>query len=108
MIGVFLFISNSCALPLQRLRSTLLSFLQRLPHNETLKPHEGTLMSTALNLLKVENEENALHCIKIIIDGFRSHKVRFGEGFFSCMVDEISDGQFKNKIAKQIFFCNWF
>jgi transformation/transcription domain-associated protein len=33
-------------------------------------------MSTALKLLKVENEENALHCIKIIIDGFRSHKVR--------------------------------
>ncbi len=32
-------------------------------------------MSTALKLLKVENEENALHCIKIIIDGFRSHKV---------------------------------
>lgn len=31
-------------------------------------------MSTALHLLKVENEENALLCIKIIIDGFRSHK----------------------------------
>jgi len=32
-------------------------------------------MSTALSLLKVENEDNALLCIKIIIDGFRSHKV---------------------------------
>jgi hypothetical protein len=34
-------------------------------------------MSTALSLLKVENEDNALLCIKIIIDGFRSHKVSF-------------------------------
>ncbi len=60
---------------LQRLRGTLLTFLQRLPHNETLKPHTQKLMETALELLKRENEENALHCIKIIIDGFRSHKV---------------------------------
>ncbi len=59
---------------LQKFRSTLLAFLQRLPHNETLKTHEPTLMTTALSLLKVENEENALLCIKIIIDGFRSHK----------------------------------
>lgn len=58
----------------QRFRSALLAFLQRLPHNDTLKSHENALMSTALALLKVENEENALLCIKIIIDGFRSHK----------------------------------
>lgn len=60
--------------PDQRFRSSLLAFLQRLPHNDTLKAHEATLMSTALALLKIENEENALLCIKIIIDGFRSHK----------------------------------
>lgn len=60
--------------PEQRFRNTLLAFLQRLPRTEPLKPHESTLMSTALSLLKVENEENALLCIKIIIDGFRSHK----------------------------------
>lgn len=59
---------------LQRFRNTLLAFLQRLPHNDPLKPHESSLMSTALALLKIENEENALLCIKIIIDGFRSHK----------------------------------
>ncbi|KAJ9105954.1 hypothetical protein QFC19_003288 [Naganishia cerealis] len=58
----------------QKFRSTCLAILQRLPRNDALKPHEGALMSTALHLLKVENEENALLCIKIIIDGFRSHK----------------------------------
>lgn len=43
-------------------------------------------MSTALSLLKVENEDNALLCIKIIIDGFRSHKVsRFDRKSFVPM-----------------------
>ena len=28
-----------------------------------------------IKLMKVENEENALLCIKILIDGFRNHKV---------------------------------
>ena len=28
-----------------------------------------------VKLIKAENEENALICIKIMIDGFRAHKV---------------------------------
>lgn len=33
-------------------------------------------MELMIKLLKVENEENALLCIKVMIDGFRNHKVR--------------------------------
>ena len=32
-------------------------------------------MELMIKLMKVENEENALLCIKILIDGFRNHKV---------------------------------
>lgn len=32
-------------------------------------------MELMVKLMKVENEENALICIKIMIDGFRAHKV---------------------------------
>jgi transformation/transcription domain-associated protein len=32
-------------------------------------------MGLMVKLIKAENEENALICIKIMIDGFRAHKV---------------------------------
>ena len=59
----------------QRYRHTLFSFLQRLPHTEPFRHHEATVMETMVRLLRVENEENAMLCIKVIIDGFRSHRV---------------------------------
>lgn len=63
----------------QRYRQTLLTFLQRLPHNEPFRQHEVPVMDLMVKLLRVENEENALLCLKVMIDGFRSHKVSRGE-----------------------------
>lgn len=65
----------------QRVRNTLLSYLQRLPHSEPFRQHENAVMELMIKLMKVENEENALLCIKIMIDGFRNHKVRLGRMF---------------------------
>jgi transformation/transcription domain-associated protein len=59
----------------QRFRHTLLSYIQRLPHSEPFRQHESAVMELMIKLIRVENEENALLCIKIIIDGFRNHKV---------------------------------
>lgn len=67
----------------QRFRHALYALVQRLPHSEPFRPHENTVMELMLKLLKVENEENALLCIKIIIDGFRAHKVSLFS--LSCM-----------------------
>jgi transformation/transcription domain-associated protein len=53
----------------------LLNFLQRLPRNELFRPYEAQVMELMIKLLKIENEENALVCIKVLIDGFRAHKV---------------------------------
>lgn len=66
---------------LQRYRHTLLSFLHRLPHTEPFKAYEGTVMDLMIKLMKSENEENALICIKIMIDGFRAHRVRLAHGY---------------------------
>ncbi|KAL7422906.1 transcription-associated protein 1 [Cryptotrichosporon argae] len=57
-----------------KLRANLLTFLHRLPHSEPYKHHESAIMALMINLLKVENEENAITCIKILVDGFRTHK----------------------------------
>ncbi|WWC98567.1 hypothetical protein V866_005459 [Kwoniella sp. B9012] len=58
----------------QRYRHTLLAFLQRLPHHEPIRHHISSIMDLCIKLLKLENEENALLCIKIMIDGLRSNK----------------------------------
>ncbi|WVN89695.1 uncharacterized protein L203_104925 [Cryptococcus depauperatus CBS 7841] len=58
----------------QRFRHTLLAFLQRLPHTEPFRHHMSSVMELCVKLLKLENEENALLCIKIMIDGLRSNK----------------------------------
>ncbi|ODN82926.1 hypothetical protein L202_01173 [Cryptococcus amylolentus CBS 6039] len=58
----------------QRFRHTLLAFLQRLPHTEPFRHHMSSVMELCVKLLKIENEENALLCIKIMIDGLRSNK----------------------------------
>ncbi|WWC92285.1 uncharacterized protein L201_007239 [Kwoniella dendrophila CBS 6074] len=58
----------------QRYRHTLLAFLQRLPHTEPFRHHMSSVMDLCVKLLKLENEENALLCIKIMIDGLRSNK----------------------------------
>lgn len=60
---------------LQRLRNSLLSFIQRLPKTEPFKIHEVSVMELSVKLLRAENEENALVCIKIMIDAFRNHRV---------------------------------
>lgn len=58
-----------------RIRHSLLVFIQRLTHSEPYKQHATTIMDLTIKLLKMENEENALLCIKIVIDAVRNYKV---------------------------------
>lgn len=57
------------------MRHALYSFIHRLPKTEPFKAHEVSVMELTVRILKVENEENALVCIKIMIDAFRNHRV---------------------------------
>jgi transformation/transcription domain-associated protein len=58
----------------QKLRHMLLEIIQRLPHNESLRSWADGIMSLMLWLLRVENEDNGVVCIKIIIDHNRTFK----------------------------------
>lgn len=58
---------------LQRLRNLLIQILHRLPHVEPLRPHAASLMSLLLTLLRTENEDNAVLCMKVIIDLHRTY-----------------------------------
>ncbi|CAB4408939.1 unnamed protein product [Rhizophagus irregularis] len=59
----------------QKLRNLLLEVLYRLPQNEALKPYATELLQLLMGLLKVENEDNAVICLKIIIELYKSYKL---------------------------------
>jgi transformation/transcription domain-associated protein len=58
----------------QKLRNTILEILHRLPQTEPLKEYAPELCRTLLQLMRVENEDNAVVCVKIIIDLHRAFK----------------------------------
>lgn len=60
--------------PEQVIRHTLLDTIHRLPLNEHLKPHATRIMGLMLHLLRSDNEENGVTCIKIMVDLTRSYR----------------------------------
>ncbi|KAI8988247.1 hypothetical protein BDF20DRAFT_910766 [Mycotypha africana] len=65
------FLSNA---PEQKLRNIILELIYRLPQTEALKEYAPELMKALMSTLRVENEENAVVCVKIIIDLHRSFR----------------------------------
>ncbi|KAI9662779.1 MAG: hypothetical protein M1829_006123 [Trizodia sp. TS-e1964] len=70
--GQPVFISTSWE---QKLRNCALEVLHRLPMNpaEVLEPYAAEIVDLLLQLVRVENEENAVLCMKIIMD-FQRHQ----------------------------------
>ncbi|KAI8368238.1 uncharacterized protein BYT42DRAFT_123486 [Radiomyces spectabilis] len=69
--GTPVFVSNA---PEQKLRNILLEIIFRLPQTEPLKQYAADISRTLMQLLRVENEDNAVVCVKIIIDLHRSFR----------------------------------
>ncbi|ORX90024.1 hypothetical protein K493DRAFT_381622 [Basidiobolus meristosporus CBS 931.73] len=69
--GAPVFVSNA---PEQKLRNTILEIIHRFPQNEALRSYAPDLLKMLLVLLRIENEDNALVCLKVIIDLHRSYK----------------------------------
>ncbi|MCJ1310684.1 hypothetical protein MMC25_004350 [Agyrium rufum] len=65
--GAPVFNSNSWE---QRLRNAVLEILHRLPMSppEALKPHAAEIIDLLMGLVKTENEDNAILCMKTIMD----------------------------------------
>ncbi|KAG0164843.1 hypothetical protein DFQ30_009322 [Apophysomyces sp. BC1015] len=69
--GTPVFVSNA---PEQKFRNIILEIIYRLPQTEPLKEYVSDLCKTLMHLLRVENEDNAVVCVKIIIDLHRSFR----------------------------------
>ncbi|GAA5864979.1 hypothetical protein JCM8547_004259 [Rhodosporidiobolus lusitaniae] len=64
------FVSNTGE---HKLRNLLIQILHRLPHVEPLRAHASSLMTLLLHLLRTESEDNAVLCMKVIIDLHRTY-----------------------------------
>ncbi|KAJ2685471.1 transcription-associated protein 1 [Coemansia spiralis] len=60
--------------PEQKLRSTILEIIQRIPHSEVFRPIVLEVVTTLLSLVKIENEDNAVLCLKIIYELHRVYR----------------------------------
>ena len=57
-----------------KVRKSVLEMLNKLPHNEHLRPHDKTVLAMATKALRAENEENALVCLRVIFDLHRNFR----------------------------------
>ena len=60
--------------PEHKLRRYIVDVLQRMPQNDIIKPYIHDLLRQALLVIQNDNEENALICMHIFSDVFRTHK----------------------------------
>eukprot|EP00158_Paraphelidium_tribonemae_P010007 Partr_v1_DN29030_c0_g2_i1_m58788 putative Transformation transcription domain-associated protein len=80
LIGAFREVLSSVApsfvddSPEQRLRNTVLEILQRLPYNDSLKPYAAIVLSLVMTALRVDNEENAAICLRVIIELHKNYR----------------------------------
>ncbi|TID14916.1 hypothetical protein CANINC_004587 [Pichia inconspicua] len=77
------FISNSNE---QKLRFLILDILHRLPFNDIFQPHAIEVSDNLMEVLKSDNEENGLQCMKIITSLHKSFK-----NYMSSKVEEYMD-----------------
>lgn len=60
--------------PEQKLRNMILEILNRLPNNDVFRAVVKPLLKVVMYLLSSENEENALICLRIIIDLHKNYR----------------------------------
>lgn len=72
-------VSFSSNAPEQRLRSCLLDIILRLQTNDTLKPKATEILHLLMDLLRTDNEENGILCMKILTSLHRAYKTHLLE-----------------------------
>ncbi|KAG7751109.1 hypothetical protein KL911_003556 [Ogataea haglerorum] len=69
-------VSNS---PEQKLRHLVLDIIHRLPVNEAFQPYSVQVLDVLTKLIREENEENGIQCMKIIASLHKSYKTKFAD-----------------------------
>ncbi|VDI00646.1 transformation/transcription domain-associated protein, partial [Mytilus galloprovincialis] len=64
---------------MQQLRKLMLEIIHRIPSNEHLKKYVQQILSLMFKLLKIENEENVIVCLRIIIELHKQYRPQYNE-----------------------------
>lgn len=67
-------LTRTCTIKLQIYRQALLEILHKLAQNASVKAHVIEFAQGLLDLVKVENEVNAVVCLKILMELHRIYK----------------------------------
>lgn len=59
------------------MRKLILEMIHRLPVSEIVRPYVKTILTLMLKLLKTDNEDNVLVCLRIIIDVHKQYRPAF-------------------------------
>ncbi|EFA78297.1 protein kinase [Heterostelium album PN500] len=58
----------------QKIRNIILEILNKLPNNELLRPQVQHLLQLSMYLLEVDNEDNAIICLRIIMELHKNYR----------------------------------
>nr|KAJ3422805.1 hypothetical protein HK105_006243 [Polyrhizophydium stewartii] len=73
-----------------KLRNIILEIIHRFPHNEALKQYVSELMTVLMLVLRQDNEDNGVLCLKIIVDLHKNYKQHV-EGFVQPFLDTVQE-----------------
>lgn len=60
-----------------QMRKLILEMIHRLPVSEMVRPYVKSILTLMLKLLKTDNEDNVLVCLRIIIDLHKQYRPTF-------------------------------
>lgn len=60
-----------------QVRKSVLEMIHRLQNSDTIRQHVQAILVLVLNLIKEDNEENVLICLRIIIDFHKQYRPAF-------------------------------
>ncbi|KAJ3224028.1 hypothetical protein HK099_000354 [Clydaea vesicula] len=84
--------------PVQKVRLLILEIITRLPNLEIMRQYVKELMDILLKILKEDNEDNAVVCLKIITDLHKNFKGYMEKTvFLPTPVPAIDDGKHPNR-----------
>lgn len=59
------------------MRKLILEMIHRLPVSEIVRPYVKSILALMLKLLRTDNEDNVLVCLRIIIDLHKQYRPPF-------------------------------
>ncbi|RDW26905.1 hypothetical protein B0I72DRAFT_92085 [Yarrowia lipolytica] len=91
----------------QKLRSSILEILLRLQTNDLLKPYSSALLEQIMSILRTDNEENGVTCMKILTALHKGYKAHLGGDHVTQFLELVTD-LYKNipSVVKDTFGVN--